>query len=628
MRPSAAVSDRFPGRRSRWLPPLLFGLRTATSGMLALYVAFRLQLDDPSWAATSAVIVAQPVLGASLRKGSFRLIGTLAGAVFSVLLYAAFPQDRVGLLIGLALWGGICSFVSTFLREFAAYAAMLAGYTAAIIAMDAVSAPGDVFLLAVARGSAIAIGIICTTLVFSLTDLGRQRQILAGELDSLAAQSLDGLRGVLGADPEPMDRQRDRRRALVARVAALDTVVDQAVGESYDLRARVGVLRAALTGLFVGLSCWRGLEQHVRRLPEPQRKSLDDLRRLLDRRLPGAGTPAQWRQAGRELLATPDAGVSQRLLLDRLGYALLALARVHDEIVLLRDPLHSAPGDLQRSIQVSDPLAAAVNALRAVLVVGAAELAWVLSGWSSGPVFVTFAMVVVMLYVLRDETAFSGAAIMAGGCALALLAACILKFAMLPLAQAAGLDGFGAFSVIVGGMILGFAAAAAALRQGTTVAAVAFATMANFMPLFSPTNAQTYDYAGFLNTAIAIMAGASMGAAGYRWLPPLSPGLRARRLIAGTRRDLRRLVAGWRLDEQAWARRLHLRLVQLPKQATLQEHAQVLAALSVGTELLRCRALRDAAGVSASEAIRRDAARREIAEAVASHPRFFAGMDL
>ena len=47
--------------------PLLFGLRMWASAMLALYVAFQLQLSSPYWAATTAIIVCQPQVGASLR---------------------------------------------------------------------------------------------------------------------------------------------------------------------------------------------------------------------------------------------------------------------------------------------------------------------------------------------------------------------------------------------------------------------------------------------------------------------------------------------------------------------------------------------------------------------------------
>src|SRR5437879_8096036 len=107
--------ERAPDRSAaaRWVaeaanaagPPLLFGLRLWASVSLALYVAFWLELDNPYWAGTSAAIVCQPQLGASLRKGWFRMVGTLIGAVISVVLVASFPHDRILFLAGLALWG-------------------------------------------------------------------------------------------------------------------------------------------------------------------------------------------------------------------------------------------------------------------------------------------------------------------------------------------------------------------------------------------------------------------------------------------------------------------------------------------------------------------------------------------
>ncbi|MEA2809715.1 MAG: hypothetical protein QOJ17_3856, partial [Rhodospirillaceae bacterium] len=123
-------------------PALLFGLRLWAAVCLAFYVAFWLELDNASWAGTSAAIVCQPSLGASLRKASFRMVGTVVGAVAIVVLTACFPQDRTGFLLGLALWGAVCGFFATNLRNFASYSAALAGYTAAIIASDELGATG------------------------------------------------------------------------------------------------------------------------------------------------------------------------------------------------------------------------------------------------------------------------------------------------------------------------------------------------------------------------------------------------------------------------------------------------------------------------------------------------------
>src|SRR5215475_12677303 len=103
--PSVAVT---PSKLEKALwtagPPLMFGLRLWASVSLALYVAFWLELDNPAWAGASAAIVCQPQLGASLRKGWFRMLGTIVGAVMSIVLIACFPQDRVLFLVALAAW--------------------------------------------------------------------------------------------------------------------------------------------------------------------------------------------------------------------------------------------------------------------------------------------------------------------------------------------------------------------------------------------------------------------------------------------------------------------------------------------------------------------------------------------
>ena len=64
-------------------PSLLFGLRLWAATSLAFYIACWLELDNAYWAATTAAIVSQPSLGASLRKGRFRLFGTVIGAFYT-----------------------------------------------------------------------------------------------------------------------------------------------------------------------------------------------------------------------------------------------------------------------------------------------------------------------------------------------------------------------------------------------------------------------------------------------------------------------------------------------------------------------------------------------------------------
>src|SRR6201984_3662779 len=98
-----AMDPARAGRTPRWRgagalrsagPALLFWLRFWAAVSLSLYVAFWLELDNAYWAGTSAAIVCQPSLGASLRKASFRMIGTVVGALAIAVLSACFPHIR------------------------------------------------------------------------------------------------------------------------------------------------------------------------------------------------------------------------------------------------------------------------------------------------------------------------------------------------------------------------------------------------------------------------------------------------------------------------------------------------------------------------------------------------------
>src|SRR5690242_9833937 len=262
---SIPLSKRLTESLSAYGEPLLFGLRFWASVCLALFVAFWLQLDEPFWAGTSAAVVCQPQLGASLRKGWFRMIGTVVGAVAIVVLTACFPQDRIVFFVLLALWGGICAFVATVLRNFASYAAALAGYTAVIIGADTLGATGgassDVFMLAIFRASEICIGMVCAGIVLAGTDLGGAKRRLAASLADLAADIAGGFTRMLAmAGPRSPDTQAERRE-LVRRVIELDPMIDQVLGESSHLRDRWTTLQTAVDGLFAALAGWRRSEE-------------------------------------------------------------------------------------------------------------------------------------------------------------------------------------------------------------------------------------------------------------------------------------------------------------------------------------------------------------------------------
>src|SRR5690242_6154213 len=107
------------------LPAVLYGLRLSASVILALFVAYELELENAFWAATSAAIVCQPSLGASLRKGWIHAVGTMVDAVAIVVLTALFPQNCFGMLASIMLWCRLYGFMASILRDFAGKAAAL-----------------------------------------------------------------------------------------------------------------------------------------------------------------------------------------------------------------------------------------------------------------------------------------------------------------------------------------------------------------------------------------------------------------------------------------------------------------------------------------------------------------------
>jgi uncharacterized membrane protein YccC len=523
-------------------PALLFGLRFWISVCFALYVAFWLELDDPFWAGTSAAIVCQPQLGASLRKGWFRMIGTVIGATMIVVLTAFFPQDRVAFLGSLAVWGGICAFAATILRNFASYSAALAGYTAAIIAADTLGAVGgantDVFMLAITRASEICIGIVCAGIVLAGTDLGGAPRQLAVSFANLAAQITDQFTEMVSRAGPKLPDTEAIRRDISRRVIALDPFVDQALGESPQLRYRSSVVQVAFHGLFDALISWRAVALLLRRLPDriARNESNTILRRLpLEMRLTlGSASPAHWAvdpvalhdacdRTRRTLLASSAGTPSLRLLADKTAALLAGLSHVLDGVALLigaPGQSYSSKNELQ--LQVPDWMPAFINAGRAFVVIAAVELFWTETAWPGGTLAIVFVAVMVLLLSPRAEQAYSAALLLTIGVAASVVLAAIAEFAVLP--SVSTFTGFalaiGLFLVPVGfGMVYSRSPKVVAVLTGIALV---------FMPLLAPTNQMHYDTAQYYNSALAIFAGSFAALLSFRLLPPLSPALRTR----------------------------------------------------------------------------------------------------
>jgi hypothetical protein len=142
----------------------------------------------------------------------------------------------------------------------------------AIIARDQLGAVGGLngqaFMLAVNRASEICIGIVCAGIVLALTDLGGARRRLATLFAAISAEIGVRFTGTLVTAGAEFEGTQTVRRELVRRVILLDPVIDEALGESAQLRYHSPVLQNALDGLLDALTGWRTAAVLLARAPD------------------------------------------------------------------------------------------------------------------------------------------------------------------------------------------------------------------------------------------------------------------------------------------------------------------------------------------------------------------------
>jgi len=252
----------------------------------------------------------------------------------------------------------------------------------------------------------------------------------------------------------------------------------------------------------------------------------------------------------RTLTAMPTGTASLRLLADQTSQLLGSFVRVLDGLALLSgNPTSPRSREHSRRVPVPDWLPALINGGRAFATISAVELFWIVTAWPNGALAITFAAISVTLLAPRADEAYVSAIRFMVGTGSAAVCAAIALFAALP-----NVEDFAGFSMVLALFLVPMGALMA--QPWNTVA---FAAMAgNFVPLLAPTNQMSYDTVQFYNSALAIVSGCGAAALFFRLLPPLSPAFRARRLLALTLHDLRRLArsASDRLAE-GWENRVY-----------------------------------------------------------------------
>jgi uncharacterized membrane protein YccC len=222
-----------------------YALRTWLAAVIALYAAFWLQLGGASSAAVTVAILALPTRGAALSKAAYRLAATFIGATMSIVIAGLFPGERIGLLLSFICWMCICVFAASYLRGHRAYAAVLSGYTVAIITVANIDTPQNVFNTMTDRVAAISIGILCVTIINDLFGSPAAWSGLDRRMGDVWSDVREYARGVLSKG------QEDPRKtgALLSDIAGLRDDIDVVGHDMADGRHRAAGARSAMLAL-------------------------------------------------------------------------------------------------------------------------------------------------------------------------------------------------------------------------------------------------------------------------------------------------------------------------------------------------------------------------------------------
>lgn len=403
---------------------VVYAANTSVAALIALFVAFAFDLQNPWWAALTVFITSQPLAAASgavVARARYRVAGTVIGMSASLLIIPALASSPELLIAAIAAWLGLCVYVALLDRGPRSYTFLLAGYTVALVGLPMAGDPGAIFDSAVGRTEEILLGAACAALVHNLVLPQKLRETVAAKLAASLADARRWIDGGLAPEPAAAQEQQARRslavhltelRTLAANlrfepgVAADEMRVVLALEERLvallplltsieDRLAGLADARAALPALFTHVAAVRAWMAQERREDPALAEALLAAGQAA---LPAPGTL----DPNAELLATNA--------VERLG----ELVTAWDECLLLADaarapkaPLPARVGPLiarttTRPLHVDHGLAALSGFAAAVAVIVTAAICWA-TGWQQGGAAVGLAAANSAVFAFLDD---------------------------------------------------------------------------------------------------------------------------------------------------------------------------------------------------------------------------------
>ncbi|AJX36039.1 FUSC family protein [Burkholderia oklahomensis] len=571
--------------------------RSIVAAALALGVAYLLELETPYSAASTVLLVINPVQGAVIGKGVWRVVGTIAGMLVAFVLMGLFAQKPLLFILGFGFWLGLCVAGMTLLRHFRASGTVVAGYTIGLATYGAMQRPALTFEHVIGRGSTVVIGVLCLSLVsmlLSTRDVRAKLEALVTRLAAAVARAVAAQRGGIAAAPGD-----DKRLALLADIYGIDDLLALGKAESEDLAQRAMAVRHGMASLFGALA------GGAPPLPadSPSARAIASLQPRLE---------AAW-QAAADALADGPGGTARAVALlgaararFQTALAEIAFADPRDEAALLiagerlleqiDDYLAALRGlaELQRPRPYGKPApvrfhrdvrSAVQNGVRSMCAIVITGAIWIATGWDQGDMM----LLVVAPYCALLATAgnpAAGAKEFIKGTVVAAPAAFVCAFGILP-----RIEGFPLLAVTLA--LFWLPGIYATSVPKTALAGLAY--LVAFNTLNAAANPFHPDVGLFFNQSVAWLLATFITLLTFQLILPRNLAADIARLRRTVRDDALALLADKRPAASEWQQRQQHRIAQLgallksQPAAMTQAAVEGLAALHVGKELLRIR---------------------------------------
>jgi uncharacterized membrane protein YccC len=451
-------------------------------------------------------------------------------------------QAPVLLCLAVSAWVGCCVYLSLFDRTPRSYAFLLAGYSATIIAFSVVNTPLEIFDTAVSRVEEISLGIICATVAHSIffprsilsalnekiasalsacsnwivDELGHPRaggDTKAAGLSAMVAD-MQSLRTQVAFETSDVPRKAPIMAGLIDRLSILGPFLSAAETALEELR-REGPVSMSLQSLLDKLSAWV-------RAPELQAKeSYDDLQEELKTISEGMAIQARTWCELLEAVVVDNVRKLVESLREAREFARSIASPDHDSPPALANRFKSATRHLHR-----DPGLALLSAASAAAATLFGCALWIGLSWPEGAVAAQFAAIGCSLFATLDNPAkVLWQAVI--GVLVALPVAAVYEFAILP--GATDFESL-ALALLPILLLLSFMQTFEKLEGAAMILGIAFAGALALQPSYRA------DFAGFVNSNLAEIAGILIAIAVNRVFRAIDPAWNALRISR----------AGWR----------------------------------------------------------------------------------